>query len=258
MKKLHPAEQLALYMQKIYEKRLTTTSGGNLSIRDAEGNIWITPAAVDKGSLTPSDMVCVHPDGTVEGRHRPSSELPFHANIYRLRPDLTAVIHAHPPCLLAASMVRRPPDPKLLPAIGAVCGPVGTVAYAAPGSTLLGEYMGTRFAEGCDLVLLDNHGVCVGGTDLSDAFAKFEMLEYAAKLEHVLKSLSLLDIMIAKCVQMKRLGLCFPSVAEGVETKETLQVLKELDCDLIQGYYFDKPLFQAEFEQRLQNKQYPL
>ena len=189
MSNLHPAEQLALYMKKIYDKRLTTTSGGNLSVRDAEGNIWITPAAVDKGSLTPSDMVCVRPDGTVEGKYRPSSELPFHANIYRLRPDLTAVIHAHPPCLLAASMVRRPPDPKLLPAIGAVCGAVGTVAYAAPGSTLLGEYMGTRFAEGCDLVLLDNHGVCVGGIDLPDAFAKFETLEYAARLETLARRL---------------------------------------------------------------------
>ena len=180
---LHPAEQLALFMTRIYEKRLTTTSGGNLSIRDEAGNIWITPAAVDKGTLTAADMVCVHPDGTVEGTHRPSSELPFHSNIYRLRPDLTAVIHAHPPGLLAASMVRRCPDLGLLPMLRQVCGQVGLAAYAAPGSQLLGEYIGGCFADGCDLVLLENHGVCVGGKDLTDAFRKFETLEYAANLE---------------------------------------------------------------------------
>jgi len=183
VKNLHPAEQLALYMKKIYDKRLTTTSGGNLSVRDADGNIWITPAAVDKGSLTAADMVCVQPDGTVLGKHRPSSELPFHRKIYGLRPDLTAVIHAHPPCLLAASMVRRCPDPALLPAAKTLCGMVRMAAYAAPGSVQLGENIGSCFAEGSDLVVLENHGVCVGGVDLADAFAKFEMLEYVAALE---------------------------------------------------------------------------
>lgn len=178
-----PAEQLAFYMKRIYEKRLTTTSGGNLSIRDEDGNIWITPAAIDKGSLTPEDMVCVRPDGKTEGRWRPSSELPFHANIYRLRPDLHAVIHGHPAGLLAASMVRRCPDTSLLPGLKQVCPRVELAAYAAPGTERLGEMIGSCFADGCDLVLLENHGVCVGGADLTEAFARFETLEYSAHLE---------------------------------------------------------------------------
>ena len=178
-----PAEELAAYMALIYEKRLTTTSGGNLSIRDEDGNIWITPAAVDKGSLRPEDMTRVAPDGTVTGPYRPSSELPFHSRIYRLRPDLRAVIHAHPPCLLAASMVRRCPELNLLPSVKEICEEVRLAAYAAPGSQLLGDYIGSCFADGCDLVLLENHGVCVGGADLEEAFRKFETLEYAANLE---------------------------------------------------------------------------
>ena len=128
-------------------------------------------------------MVCVRPDGTAEGHWRPSSELPFHANIYRLRPDLRAVIHGHPAGLLAASMVRKCPNTALLPAVRQVCPEVRLAAYAAPGSKLLGEYIGKCFAEGCDLVLLENHGVCVGGADLTQAFARFETLEYAAHLE---------------------------------------------------------------------------
>lgn len=200
---MSPAEQLAFYMKRIYEKRLTTTSGGNLSIMDTDGSIWITPAAIDKGSLTPDDMVRVRPDGTVEGRWRPSSELPFHASIYRLRPDLRAVIHGHPAGLLAASMVRKCPDTALLPAVREVCPKVKLAAYAAPGSALLGEYIGKCFAEGCDLVLLENHGVCVGGTDLAEAFCRFETLEYAAHLE----------------IQANRLGK--PRAAAGKSQKKT-------------------------------------
>ncbi len=61
---IHPADQLVMFMQRIYDKGLTTTSGGNLSIMDDDGNIWITPASVDKGTLTRNDIICVKPDGT--------------------------------------------------------------------------------------------------------------------------------------------------------------------------------------------------
>ena len=64
---IHPADQLVMFMQRIYDKGMTTTSGGNLSIMDDDGNIWITPAGVDKGTLNRNDIVCVKPDGTVVG-----------------------------------------------------------------------------------------------------------------------------------------------------------------------------------------------
>ena len=75
---------------------MTTTSGGNLSIREENGDIWITPARLDKGSLRREDIVCVHADGTVTGPNRPSSELPFHQEIYRTRHDIRGIVHAHP------------------------------------------------------------------------------------------------------------------------------------------------------------------
>ena len=94
---MHPKDQITLVISRIYERGLTTTSGGNISIIDENGDIWVTPSAVDKGSLQPSDIVCVKPDGTVVGRHKPSSEFPFHKAIYKARPDIKAIIHAHPP-----------------------------------------------------------------------------------------------------------------------------------------------------------------
>ena len=80
---IHPAERLVQAMARIYQYRMTTTSGGNLSIRDSDGSIWITPARVDKGSIRVEDIVRVLPDGSTEGRHSPSSEFPFHQKIQR-------------------------------------------------------------------------------------------------------------------------------------------------------------------------------
>ena len=82
---LHPAEQLTQMIKRVYDQRLTTTSGGNLSIKDENGDMWITPASIDKGTLTKEDMVCIKKDGTIVGRHRPSSEYPFHQKIYETR-----------------------------------------------------------------------------------------------------------------------------------------------------------------------------
>src|SRR5262245_31522612 len=107
---LPPRHQLTDMLTRIYQQGLTTTSGGNLSILDANGDLWITPAGVDKGALTPEDIVCVHADGTLEGRHRPSSEYPFHRMIYAARPDVRALVHAHPPALVSFSIVRKVPE----------------------------------------------------------------------------------------------------------------------------------------------------
>ncbi len=180
---IHPADQLVMFMQRIYDKGLTTTSGGNLSIMDDNGNIWITPAGVDKGTLNRHDIICVKPDGTIVGPHKPSSEYPFHAAVYKMRPDLRAVLHAHPPALVSFSIVRKSPHLDLLPSVRKVCPEVKIAVYAVPGSDELGENIGKCFADGCDIVLLENHGVCIGATDMFTAFKRFETLDYSANLE---------------------------------------------------------------------------
>ena len=184
---IHPADQLVMFMQRIYDKGMTTTSGGNLSIMDADGNIWITPAGVDKGTLNRNDIVCVKADGTVMGMHKPSSELPFHAAVYKMRPDLKAVLHAHPPALVSFSIVRKSPNLDLMPSVRKMCPEVRIATYAVPGSDELGDNIGKCFLEGCDIVLLENHGVCIGAKDMFTAFQRFETLDYAANLEILAK-----------------------------------------------------------------------
>ena len=184
---IHPADQLVMFMQRIYDKGMTTTSGGNLSIIDDDGNIWITPAGVDKGTLNRGDIVCVKPDGTCIGPHKPSSELPFHAAVYKMRPDLRAVLHAHPPALVSFSIVRKLPDLDLLPSVQKVCRDLRIATYAVPGSDQLGENIGKCFAQGSDIVILENHGVCIGAETMFVAFQKFETLDYTANLEILAK-----------------------------------------------------------------------
>jgi L-fuculose-phosphate aldolase len=178
---VHPRQELVETIDRIYRYRMTTTSGGNLSIRDESGGVWITPARIDKGLLRADDVVRVAPDGTIDGRHRPSSEYPFHKAIYDARPDLHAVVHAHPVALVAFSACRKLPDTRLFPQSWHVCGKVEYAPYALPGSERLGRNIAEVFARGIDCVMLENHGVVVAGATLQEAFQKFETLEFTAR-----------------------------------------------------------------------------
>jgi L-fuculose-phosphate aldolase len=180
---LHPSAQLVSIMNRIYYGGMTTLSGGNLSIRDDNGDIWITPAGIDKGNLTPQDMMCIRADGSVEGPHKPSSEYPFHRAIYACRPDFRAVVHAHPPALVSFSIARKVPNTRIIPQAQRVCGPVGYAPYALPGSEQLGENIAATFARGFNAVLLENHGIATGGPDLLTAFQRLETLDFCARAE---------------------------------------------------------------------------
>src|SRR5881392_1082364 len=173
---LHPRDQIVAIMDRIYAHEMTTTSGGNVSIRDETGDVWITPARVDKGSLRRDDVVRLGAGGSVEGLHRPSSEHPFHQSIYRERPDVQAIVHAHPVALVAFSICRQVPETALFPQARHVCGQVGYARYALPGSEQLGRNIAEVFAQGQACVLLENHGVVIGGADLAQAFQRFETL----------------------------------------------------------------------------------
>ena len=180
-KLMHPRDQITLIIDKIYRSGLTTTSGGNVSIMDEQGDIWVTPSAIDKGSLRASDIVVIRRDGSIEGRHKPSSEYPFHKAIYDKRPGIKAIIHAHPPALVSFSIVRQIPCTNVIPQAKYICGEIGYAAYELPGSEELGEVIATEFVKGFNAVIMENHGTVVGGTDLLDAFQRFETLEFCSR-----------------------------------------------------------------------------
>ena len=238
----HPAELLVQAMDRIYQYRMTTTSGGNLSIKDDDGSIWITPARVDKGALRAEDIVHVMADGTIEGRHKPSSEFPFHQQIYQQRPDLRAIVHAHPVALVAFSISGLTPDTRLFTKAHGLCGEVGFAPYAMPGSQLLGERIAAVFAAGHDCVMLENHGVVVAGTDFATAFRRFETLEFVAKT--VIKGQALGGARYLTEKQLHTGSQASPEPEEfdpGVATTTECALRREL-CDFIRRGYHQRLL----------------
>lgn len=180
---LHPADQIVTIMNRLYYHGMTTTTGGNLSIKDSDGTVWISPSGVDKGNLRREDIMQIKADGSIIGIHRPSVEYPFHLGIYKKRPDLGAVLHAHPPALVAFSLIRKIPNTSIIPDAKLLCGDISIAPYACPGSAKLGENIAAEFEKGIDTVLLENHGVVVGAEDLFSAFMNFEALDYLARLQ---------------------------------------------------------------------------
>lgn len=251
---MHPADQLVMFMARIYRYGMTTTSGGNLSIRDDNGDIWITPSGIDKGNLTRADMIQVKPDGTLIGPHKPSVELPFHREIYRRRPDLRAIVHAHPPTLVAFSLARKIPNIHLIPNAIQVCGKVSMAKYEVPGSAQLGANIAEEFEKGFNTVLLENHGVVCGAQDLFSAFMSFETLDFCGRLEidaaklGKARSLTDAEVELDSSVTSPKLDEFIP----GSVSSEECAGRRDL-CELIHRSY-DQRLFtstQGTFSMRL-------
>lgn len=237
---LHPRDQIELTMARIYGREMTTTSGGNISVRDEDGHIWISPARVDKGNLTRNDIAKVTLGGEqLEGPHPPSSECPFHLAIYRERPDIKAIIHAHPSALVSFSICGQVPDTRVFPEARQVCGEVAFAPYALPGSQKLGEHIAAEFAKDTETlcVVLENHGVVVGGDDLGDVFKRFETLEFTAKTIMQAKSIGELKHLDEEGMKLAKDRL--PKIPAGPEQalcSRERELRKEI-CDFIHRAY---------------------
>lgn len=162
-------------------KGLVQGTGGNFSVRCARGMI-ITPSGMDYNALTPDDLPVLSFGGEVlEGIRKPSVESGLHAEIYRRRPDVNAVIHTHSVCATAAAALRAP-----MPALTdnqAVLfgGAVPCAGYAPIGTEQLARSVAGALASGCG-VLLANHGALCACASLAEAALKCEMLEIFAKI----------------------------------------------------------------------------
>lgn len=234
---VHPQDELLQAMERIYRYRMTTTSGGNLSLREPNGDVWITPSRVDKGGLRREDIVCIKADGTIHGTRIPSSELPFHLEIYRRRPDIYGIVHAHPVALVAFSLVREVPDTRLFHQSRHVCGEAGFAPYELPGSTMLGDSVAGIFEQGYTCVILENHGVVTASTSFQDAFRQFETFEFTAKT--IIKGRMLGDV---RYLTAEEIALPDQRIVEldefepGVPSSEERELRHKL-CDFIQRAY---------------------
>lgn len=187
-------EQVAYFMRRLYRQFLTTTSGGNLSCRLADGNILITASQSDKCELTADKVGILTPDGeNLTPELKLSIESGMHLALYRARPDIDAIIHAHPLTASFFCAVTENINICLTAEAYAILGKLVKVPYALMGTEQLAENTAEYMAD-CDCGLLENHGVITVGKNLLSAFDKMELLETAAKqtlMSHLIPAQSL-------------------------------------------------------------------
>lgn len=186
MGKLEYYEERALvasYMKRLYDRRLTTISGGNISLRLDEEKFCITPSGLDKGNLTPEVIALVKFDGTnLTPYIKLSIETEMHRLVLLARPDIQAVVHAHP--IYASVFSTRMPcslNTKLTAETYFMLGEVVNVPYKRMGTNDLAQSVAEHIKTH-QALLMENHGVITVGSELLSAFDRIELLEQAAMM----------------------------------------------------------------------------
>ncbi|MCF7816997.1 MAG: class II aldolase/adducin family protein [Kiritimatiellales bacterium] len=170
-------------MNRLYAQGLTTTSGGNISLRVSDDLILLTPSATDKGNMRADQIAEIGMDGTNHTPHlKPSGETSMHLEIYKRRPDVRAIVHAHPPFASVFTVVDKKLNVRLIAESYAIIGEPAVAPYSLTGTRELADSVADSLARPTVCVLMKNHGVLTVGTDLLQAFDRIEVLENAAKI----------------------------------------------------------------------------
>jgi L-fuculose-phosphate aldolase len=166
----------------MYERGHIVACEGNLSIRLDADRVLTTPTCINKGMMSPDDLVVMDMEGrSLAGDRKISSEAGMHLLFYRMRADVQAVCHAHPPTATGFAAAGMGLDQALLPEIVVSLGKVPLVRYATPGTPDLSAVL-EPYVPHYDALLLANHGAVTCGPDLLNAFFRLEMLEHFAKI----------------------------------------------------------------------------
>ncbi|MGH2536379.1 MAG: class II aldolase/adducin family protein [Candidatus Promineifilaceae bacterium] len=219
-------QEIIRFGRAMYERGYISASEGNLSARLGPGRILVTCSGVHKGFLTADQLMLVDDEGRPLGagatgsrRLAPTSELPMHLEAYRRRPEIGAVIHAHPPHAISLSIAGLSLADCLLPEAIVLLGLIPTTAYATPSSeenaaairALIGRH---------DALVLQRHGALTVGTDLMEAFIRLEVVEQSARIAFMLAQLGVRNPLepaeVRKLLHLReQMGLARPGEAEA-------------------------------------------
>jgi L-fuculose-phosphate aldolase len=165
---------------RLYDRGLVSATDGNITVRIDNKTILATRSGFNKGMACRKDLVWLRPDGRpVRKTGRPSTEIAMHLYIYEMRPDVRAVVHAHPPYATSFAVAGIPLDRPILPEAMVGLGPVPLAPYATPSTKEVTESI-APFVGSSTAILLANHGVVTFGGDLYDAYFRMEKVEHAA------------------------------------------------------------------------------
>src|SRR5579872_7468272 len=175
-------EEIVRYGRMLHERCFVAAMDGNLSVRLKGDRILVTPTCVSKGAMRPGDLVIVDLEGRqLSGRRNVTSEIGMHLLIYRMRPDVAAIVHAHPPTatgFAAAGMALTEP---LVCEVVMGLGCIPLARYGTPGTSELAKTL-EPYVPAYDAILMSNHGVVSYGDTLEHAYMKMETVEHFAQI----------------------------------------------------------------------------
>ena len=188
-------EEMVRIGQLLWRKDYLAAGDGNISARLGSNRLLATPSGLSKGFLKPEHLLITDMEGrkvptfAAEARNlEPSSELKMHLEVYRQRPDVAAIVHAHPPTCIALSIANIPVAPCLLPEVVLTLGVIPIAPYATPGTWEVPEAV-RDLIRSHDAIILERHGSLTVGRDLFDAYLKQERIEHAAQITFMLRLL---------------------------------------------------------------------
>ena len=168
--------------RRVYRAGFVAAYDGNISVRLENGTVLATPTAISKGYMSEEDLVVVDIEGVkLEGQRRVSSEIAMHLLIYKLRPDVQAVVHAHPPCATGYAAAGVPLNKALVSEVVLTFGCIPLARYGTPGTPELSEAL-RPYIPYHDALLMANHGVVTYGADVFQAHGKMEVVEHFARI----------------------------------------------------------------------------
>ncbi|KQM10657.1 MAG: class II aldolase/adducin family protein [Candidatus Methanomethylophilaceae archaeon] len=173
--------ELVRVCRMLYERGLTVSAGGNMSLRLNDGTFLITPSGKNKGLLTEKEIVRIDKDGTPFGGGTPSIERFLHLALYDSNPSVNAVVHCHPLYCTALAVREEKVDCSLTPEGIILLGEVPMVEYHTPGSAELVEAVRERHSHMA--MTMARHGALTQGRDLIEAYNRMEELEFQAHLQ---------------------------------------------------------------------------
>jgi L-fuculose-phosphate aldolase len=176
--------------RRLRDRFFVASNDGNISARLSEDRLLITPTSVNKGDVTPEQIITIDMQGkVVAGSLKPSSETKMHLAVYQARPDVRAIVHAHPPTAtgFAACRIRLDQD-VLLPEVVFSLGKIGFADYGTPSTDEIPNAVVKEIPD-CEALLLSNHGALTVGTDVMKAYYRMEVLEMYAKVRLVTRIL---------------------------------------------------------------------
>lgn len=218
-------EEIVRVCRLMWEKGFVAASDGNASVRLGGDRLLVTPSGLSKGFLSPSDVVMTDMEGKPvrlfshgDRGLKPSSEILLHLEVYRQRPDVHAVVHAHPPLAIAFTIAGISLAQCVLPEVVVNLGSIPTTAYATP-STAEGPEVIQGLIRDYDALILDRHGTVTVGPTVFDAYMKLEKIEHLAQVTLAARQLGRVGLLpqeeVRKLVEMRRQKLGLPPDYQG-------------------------------------------